>query len=139
MKRYMNCAIVYAILALAGGVFFREFTKFNGFDGATALGVVHTHYLALGVLFFLVLMVIDRVFNVGARVGKSFVTYQVGLNLAVVMMLVRGVTEVLGTPLTTGANAAISGIAGVGHIVLGVSLVVILFGVKKAVAESHSA
>ena len=24
MKRYMNCALLYSVLAMAGGVFFRE-------------------------------------------------------------------------------------------------------------------
>lgn len=107
MKKYINCAIVYAILALAGGVFFREFTKINGFDGTTTLAFIHPHYLALGMLFFVVL----------------------------VMLLVRGVFQVLGTALPNGADAAISGMAGLGHIVLGVSLVLVLFKVKKAVQE----
>lgn len=39
MKKYANAAIVYSFLALAGGVFYREFTKFSGFEGATSLGV----------------------------------------------------------------------------------------------------
>ena len=38
MKRYMNTALLYAVLAMAGGVFYREFTKFNGFTARTALG-----------------------------------------------------------------------------------------------------
>jgi len=33
MKKYANSALMYAILAMVGGVFFREFTKFNGFEG----------------------------------------------------------------------------------------------------------
>mgnify|MGYP000689074351 CR=1 FL=1 len=33
MKKYANSALIYAILAMVGGVFFREFTKFNGFEG----------------------------------------------------------------------------------------------------------
>ena len=44
MKRYMKMALLYAVLAMIGGVFYREFTKFNGFTGKTALGVEHTHY-----------------------------------------------------------------------------------------------
>lgn len=31
MKRYINSALVYAILAMVGGAFYREFTKFDGF------------------------------------------------------------------------------------------------------------
>ena len=38
MKKYLNFAFAYAILAMAGGVFYREFTKWNAFTGATALG-----------------------------------------------------------------------------------------------------
>ena len=29
--KLVNTALVYALLAMAGGVFYREFTKFNGF------------------------------------------------------------------------------------------------------------
>ncbi len=51
MKRYMNLALLYAILAMVSGVFYREFTKFNGFTSKTTLGVVHTHYFLLGMVF----------------------------------------------------------------------------------------
>ena len=37
MKRYMNAALLYAVLAMAGGVFYREFTKFTGFTAKTTL------------------------------------------------------------------------------------------------------
>lgn len=48
MKRLMNASIVYGVLGLiVGGVFYREFTKFNGFTDFTTLSVVHTHYLML--------------------------------------------------------------------------------------------
>lgn len=140
MKKYMNCAIVYAVLALAGGVFFREFTKLNGFDGTTALGVIHPHYMILGVLFFLALTIFTRVFG-GEKKGlnKVLIGYQAGLNVAVVMMLVRGVFEVLGTALPSGADAAISGITGLSHIVLGVCLVWTLVILKKSVAAADQA
>lgn len=40
MKRYMNASLLYALLAMVGGVFYREFTKFNGFTARTSLGGV---------------------------------------------------------------------------------------------------
>lgn len=52
MKRCMNASLLYAILAMVGGVFYREFTKFNGFTARTTLGVVHTHYFLLGMGLF---------------------------------------------------------------------------------------
>ncbi len=44
MKRYINYSIVYAVLAMIGGVFYREFTKMNDYTAWTTLSVVHTHY-----------------------------------------------------------------------------------------------
>ena len=83
--------------------------------------------------FFLLLFAIDRVLD-GVNTGKVLIGYHVGLNLAVIMLLVRGMLQVLGTPLPSGADAAISGIAGIGHIILGVSLVMVLLKVRKAAA-----
>lgn len=54
MKKYLNFAFAYAVLAMAGGVFYREFTKWNAFTGATALGKVHTHLFILGMFLFLI-------------------------------------------------------------------------------------
>ena len=51
------------------------------------------------------------------------------------MLVVRGVPQVLGTTLSHGMNAAISGMAGIGHILLGVSLVLLLLQIKRSVAE----
>ena len=127
MKRYMNLSLLYAILAMVGGVFYREFTKFNGFTGKTTLGVVHTHYFLLGMVFFLLLLLLEKSFSfTGAKTGRILVAYQVGLNLTAVMFVVRGITQVLGTALSSGMDAAISGIAGIGHILLGISLVLLL-------------
>lgn len=133
MKRYMNAALVYAVLAMAGGVFYREFTKFVGFTGETTLSVVHTHYFMLGMALFLLLLLLEKSFSfTTARTGRVLIVYHVGLNLTAVMFLVRGVTQALGTALSSGMDAAISGVAGIGHILLGVSLVLLLLQVKRA-------
>jgi len=63
MKRYINTASVYAILAMIGGVFYREFTKFNGFTAKTTLAFLHTHYFMLGMVFFLLLLVLEKNFS----------------------------------------------------------------------------
>ena len=136
MKRYMNTALLYAALAMVGGVFYREFTKFNGFAGKTTLGVVHTHYFLLGMVFFLLLLVLEKNLSfTAASTARVLAVYHVGLNLTAVMFVVRGVTQVLGTPLSSGASAAISGIAGIGHIRLGVSLVLVLVQIRRSVKD----
>ena len=136
MKRCMNASLLYAILAMVGGVFYREFTKFNGFTAGTTLGVVHTHYFLLGMVFFLLLLLLEKSFSfMGAKTKRVLTAYQAGLNLTAVMFVVRGVPQVLGTELSNGMNAAISGIAGIGHILLGISMVMLLLQVRKSVAE----
>ena len=135
MKRYANTALIYAILAMAGGVFYREFTKFNAFAGQTAMSVVHTHYFLLGMVVFLLLVVLEKVLSfTGAKTGRVLLVYHIGLNLMVLMLLVRGVAQVLALPLSSGMDATISGMAGIGHILLGVSLVLLLLQIKRAAA-----
>lgn len=136
MKRYMNMALLYAVLAMLGGVFYREFTKFNGFTAKTTLGVVHTHYFLLGMVFFLLLLLLEKSFSfTGDKTGRILVIYQIGLNLTAVMFIVRGVPQVLGTTLSSGMSAAISGVAGIGHILLGVSLALLLVQLRRKVLE----
>lgn len=131
MKRYMNLSLVYAVLAMVGGVFYREFTKFNGFTGKTTLGVVHPHYFLLGTVFFLLLLLLEKNFGfTGPKTGRVLIAYQVGLNLTTVMFVVRGVTQVLGIALS-------SGMGGIGHIILGVSLVMLLVQIRRSVAAAE--
>ena len=48
------------------------------------------------------------------------------------MLLVRGVTQVLSLPLSAGTSAAISGIAGIGHILVGTGIILLLLALKKS-------
>lgn len=135
-KRYANLALVYALLAAAFGVFYREFTKYNHFDGQTALSVIHPHYFVLGMVFFLLLMLLEKSFGFsGAKpMGALLIWYQVGLNLTVLGFVLRGLTDVWGTALSNGMDASISGLAGLGHTVLGISLILILLQIRKRAA-----
>lgn len=135
MKKCLNISLVYAIAAMAGGVFYREFTKFNGFEGTTVLGKVHTHLFLLGMVVFLIAALFCAHFKSlpERRPFKAFLcVYNIGVPLTAVMMAVRGVTEVLGTELSKGANGAISGIAGIGHIIAGTGIVLLLASLKSA-------
>lgn len=128
MKRYINYSIVYAILAMIGGVFYREFTKVNDYTAFTTLSLVHTHYFILGMMFFLILGLISL--NINFKSNRAVLFYNIGLNLMAIMLVVRGIFQVLDLNVVF---AAISGIAGIGHIILGVSLVMILLEIKKSV------
>ena len=132
MRRYANASLIYALVAMAGGVFYREFTKFNGFTGNTTLSVIHTHYFLLGMVFFLLLLLLEK--NLGfAEKKTAMVTavYHAGLNITGAALLVRGVTQTLALSLSDKMDAAISGVSGIGHLLLGVSMVLLLLLVRK--------
>lgn len=134
MKRYANASLLYALIAMAGGVFYREFTKFSGFTGKTALSVVHTHYFLLGMVFFLLLLLLEKSFAFsGEKTGCVLALYHVGINVTGAALLVRGVAQVLALPLSRGMDASLSGVAGIGHLLLGVSMVLLLLRIRKKV------
>ncbi|MEG2517027.1 MAG: DUF2871 domain-containing protein [Raoultibacter sp.] len=136
MKKLLNISFIYLIAGAAAGVFFREFTKFNGFEGYSMLGFMHPHLLALGFLVFLVatLFCMQEDFT-GDKLFKPFIIiYNIGLIVTEIMFLVRGTTEILNITLPM-PDAAISGIAGLGHICIGVGLVLLVLMFKKIVAK----
>ena len=132
MKKLLNTAFIYALAAMAGGVFYREFTKFNGFSGRTALGLVHTHLFLLGTVFFLLAALFSKELDwARERNFRLFYgLYNTGLCVTAVML-------VLALPLSRGMDAAISGVAGLGHICLGAGLVVFFLSLKKTACTAN--
>ncbi len=138
MKKYLNIAMGYAIAAMAGGVFYREFTKWNHFSGITMLSKVHAHLFMLGMMVFLLVALFSRHMDLEKEKSfrRFFLIYNIGLPLTVVMMLVRGIIQVKETALSAGADAAISGIAGIGHILLSIGLLLLLVTLKRAAEKN---
>ena len=56
--------------------------------------------------------------------------YNVGVPLTAFMMVVRGITEVKEISLSVAANSAVSGIAGIGHIMTGLGIILLLLSLK---------
>lgn len=133
MKKMINLAFGYAAAALVSGVFYREFTKLNGYTDVTTLGKMHTHLFTLGMIVFLIvaLFTIHTTLNEQKQFKQFLIIYNIGVSLTTIMMLIRGILQVLGTPLSTGVNAAISGIAGIAHIFTGAGLVLLFLALRK--------
>ncbi|MDD5952733.1 MAG: DUF2871 family protein [Oscillospiraceae bacterium] len=135
-KKYLITSLVYACIAMGGGVFYREFTKYLAFSGVTRLSVFHTHYFLMGMFFFLLLALLEKVFSFsGKHTGKIVVLYHIGLNITGCGLLARGLCQVLMPELSSGLNGAISGIAGCGHILLGLSVILLLVTIIKRAGE----
>ncbi|AAT88514.1 hypothetical protein ATY41_11700 [Leifsonia xyli subsp. xyli] len=141
MRSSFIAATVFLVLGVGSGMFFREFTKANHFQGATQLSLVHAHLLVLGFVVFLLVLILDRLFGLayGSLFAWFFWIYNAGLLLTAGAMMAHGVLTVLGEKISAG----VAGIAGIGHILLTVALVLFLVvlgrGVFAAAAHDRSA
>lgn len=139
MKKYLNISLIYAIAAMVGGVFYWEFTKWNGYSDVNTLGKVHVHLFMLGMIVFMIVALFAS--HQELQKQKTFRiflwVYNIGLPLTVVMMVVRGITQVLNISLSSAANASISGISGIGHIMTGIGLILLLISLKNTEDNSR--
>lgn len=103
-------------------MFYREFTT---------LSVVHTHCLMVGMVFFLLLVVVEKNFHfIDNKVLKYLLFYHIGLNLTVVMLVVRGVVQVLSLEVLSVV------LSGIGHLILGISMVLVLILIRNCIKDS---
>ena len=137
MKKCINISFIYAIVALCVGVFYREYTKALDFTGRTTLAFAHGHLFALGVMLFFILAVFCKVTALEEQpyYQKFLIVYNVGLPFTVIMLIVRGVIQVLGIQLSRVVDLTVSGVAGVSHIVLTVGIVYLFLALRK-IAET---
>lgn len=138
VKKYINIAFIYAIAAMACGVFYREFTKFLGFTGKTTLAFTHLHLFVLGTVVFLIIAVFSEFTDLTKQklFGVFMKLYNIGLPFMVVMFFVRGIIQALEVELSKGASAAVSGIAGIAHIIIGTAIVMLFLSLRKASVNS---
>lgn len=137
MRKLFLASFVYLLLGLASGLFYREFTKINDFtaaDGFTQLSVVHTHLLTLGVIVLLIVLLLEKTFELSKSraFGWFFWIYNLGLVVTAVGMTVNGTLTVLGIE----TSKALAGISGSGHIILTAGLLLLFFALWKRVAAS---
>lgn len=133
-KKLLYFSFAYAVLGMLSGAVYREFGKFVGYTGDTIFSVVHAHMILLGAIVLLVLFLFERLLNV-SRVkmfNTFFIFYNVGLITKFITMYVRGSTQILELELSSGLNAAISGVAGMSHGILGISLILLYIALKRA-------
>lgn len=108
--------------------------KFDTFTQNTTLGLVHTHLLILGVIFFIIVLLLNKVYNFGEKkFFKSFYfTYVIGVSLTSVMLVFRGIVQINNLNIS---NGMISGLAGLSHIILGAGFVLFILNLKESLKE----
>lgn len=138
MKKSINTAFIYSIIAMVFGVFYREFTKYLNFTGNTKLSVMHTHSFTLGMFMFLIVGLFIKNLNIDKtkEYKRFFKVYNLGLIITLATLFTRGMTEVLNKDISKAVDASISGIAGIGHLLLGLGIIFLFLGIKKSIPEN---
>lgn len=132
MQKLFYAAFAYMLVGVASGLFYREFTKLNGFPEGqfTQLGLVHTHLLTLGFIVLLIVLVLEKLFALSRSklFGWFFWIYNAGLVLTAAMLVVHGSLTVLGEE----SSKMIAGIGGTGHILLSAGMVLLFLALGRA-------
>ncbi|MGZ9585342.1 DUF2871 domain-containing protein [Paenibacillus marinisediminis] len=130
MKKLYYSSFFYAILGLIAGLFYREVTKNSDFTGDTILRGLHTHILVLGFIFFLIVLILGKLFQVHEEKSFNiwFIVYNLGLVITLVAMAWRGMLQVNG-----GDLSFLPHIAGLGHTILGLAIAWLMILLGKRV------
>lgn len=136
MKQLYWAAVAYTALGLPSGLIYRELTKAHRFTGKTELAVVHTHLLALGTLFFLIVLVLEHQLALTETRAYRwfFAVYNAGVLWTVSCMTIIGARTVLGH----GEYMPLSELAGVGHVLLTIGFVLFFLAVHQAIRARSS-
>lgn len=85
----------------------------------------------LGMVFFLMLVLLENNFHfIDNKVRKYLLFYHIGLNLTAVMLVIRGVVQVL------SLDASIAVLIGIAHLILGISMVLVLISIRNCIKDS---
>lgn len=127
MKKMIKISFNYFILAMIAGIFYREFSKYNNFTGRTSLAFVHGHFLALGTLVFLIISIFVSNYEIDKNKNfKNFlILYNLGLLITGIMLILRGIIQIKEIAVSSAVNGAVSGIAGLGHILLFIGFLIL--------------
>lgn len=141
MRKLYIAAATYLGFGLTIGVFYREWTRVFDAVDRSQLNTLHTHTLILGTFFFLIVLALEKLFQISEKQEASFkqwfIVHNVGLAWTLLAMLANGIVHTMGNGDSWGA--AQSGIAGLGHIILTVGFVWFFVLLNKAIKRSEKA
>lgn len=135
-KKLVNTAAYYAVAGLFAGAFYREFTKYMGYKGVTALGKAHTHLFALGMLMFLIVTALASTTEItkSEYFDRFYFYYNIGVGLSATMIFCRGLYEVIGLNNNV-LDLVISWTAGAGHVTITIGLAFLFLSLKQTIKD----
>ncbi|WP_304018253.1 DUF2871 domain-containing protein [Fenollaria timonensis] len=135
-KKLVNTAAYYAVAGLFAGAFYREFTKYMGYTGVTALGKAHTHLFALGMLMFLIVTALASSTEItkSEYFDRFYFYYNIGVGLSATMIFCRGLYQVIGLDNNV-LDLVISWTAGAGHVTVTIGLAFLFLSLKQTIKD----
>lgn len=136
MKRLANTAFVYALIAMLCGVIYREGSKFLELTEPTTWSLTHSHFFVLGMFFFLIVLLLEKSFHLtkDKKFKIFYIIYNLGLIVTGIMLWIRGIFDITNNASIT-YDKMISGISGVGHLLLGISIILFFIILKNRIKE----
>lgn len=136
MKRIMKTSLIYAILAMLCGVIYREGSRFLELTEPNTWSLIHTHFFVLGMFFFLIVLLLEKEFSLtkDKKFKAFYIVYNIGLILTGIMLWIRGIADIV-DDFYVNYDKMISGISGIGHILLGIGIILLFTILTKKVKE----
>ena len=131
MKKIVKTAFIYAIIAMLSGIFYREGSRFLELTEPNTWSIIHTHFFMLGMFFFLIVLLLEKSFHLtkDKKYNAFYYIYNIGLVITGIMLYLRGIADV--TEDFMVYDKMISGISGIGHILLGVGIILFFLILKN--------
>ena len=131
MKKIVKTAFIYAIVAMLSGIFYREGSRFLELTEPNTWSIIYTHFFMLGMFFFLIVLLLEKSFHLtkDKKYNAFYYIYNIGLVITGIMLYLRGIADV--TEDFMVYDKMISGISGIGHILLGVGIILFFLILKN--------
>ena len=136
MKKLVNTAFIYAIVAMLCGIIYREGSRFLELTEPNTWSFTHTHFFVLGMFFFLIVLILEKEFHItkDKKFNAFYIIYNIGLILTGIMLWIRGIADIV-DEFYVSYDKMISGISGIGHILLGIGIILLFTILTKIVKE----
>lgn len=138
MKKLVKTAFIYAIIAMLCGVIYREGSSFLELTEPNTWSFTHTHFFVLGMFFFLIVLILEKEFSLtkDKKFKAFYIIYNIGLIITGIMLWMRGIADITES-FYNSYDKMISGISGIGHILLGIGIILFFIILNNKIKEKN--
>jgi len=138
MKKLVKTAFIYAIIAMLCGVIYREGSRFLELTEPNTWSFTHTHFFVLGMFFFLIVVILEKEFSLtkDKKFKAFYIIYNIGLIITGIMLWMRGIADITES-FYNSYDKMISGISGIGHILLGIGIILFFIILNNKIKEKN--